>query len=160
MSDITTAPTPVPPAAPTPTSPELTAIAADFETDMKLAMEIVKVFRAQGVSAAVAYVPKVLQAVQQDYTDAMAVMPAIKVGYKTSEFWALIASIVVPMIYSAVTKQSIPFSVSGVGVAAAAVYAAARTYLKAKAPMASSMKPVSPASYPSGTLASTLIQAK
>lgn len=53
---------------------------------------LIAVYKATGVSGVAALLPALEPEVMQDYQDVKAALPTIKAGYKTTEFWIVVAT--------------------------------------------------------------------
>jgi hypothetical protein len=133
MPDPTPAPVPAPlsPApAPNPVDPSVITAVQDVASDVPLAKQIITDFKTGGPAGAAKDLPQVLAALSSQLADFKAAVPAIKAGYKTTEFWLVLAVIAGNAGYVALTKKTLPIDVNVVLGAVVAIYTAARSLVK------------------------------
>lgn len=88
-------------------------------------------YKASGVSGLSALLGEAVTIIEKDYTDVKAALPSIKAGYKTTEFWLVVAVGLGSGIYTVFTGNALP---SVVASAVVAVYVAARALTKSATP--------------------------
>src|SRR4051812_26612298 len=96
MSDTVTSPSP---------SPEVQAMATDIIADAGIVKTLVADFKANGTKGLLAHLPDVVAAMEKDFTDVKAALPAIKAGYKTTEFWLVVGVLLGNGVYTTVTGK-------------------------------------------------------
>jgi hypothetical protein len=74
--------------------------------------------------------PKLISAGEKDWADVSAALPAIKAGYKTTEFWLVVAVGAGNFVYLKATGHPLPIDTNAVLGAVVAVYTAARALIK------------------------------
>lgn len=117
--------------------PKVGAVVQDALDDATLAKALVAAFKSGGLKAALPMAPSVVTTVQRDVADVAAALPAIKAGYKTTEFWITVGGIVLVGAVPMFTGKPLPFdSVTVIG-ALSAVYAIVRGLTKSSAATAS-----------------------
>lgn len=127
--------TPTPAATVTPaatTQPgDLKPLANDLQADIQLAVQVVKAMKAQGAVAGItANAAPIIAAVQQDIKDVEAALPAVKAGYKTTEFWMIAAFLGGNATYVALTGKTLPIDFDAVSATVIAIYTAFRSQAK------------------------------
>lgn len=123
-------------------SSPINAVVGDAAATEQLVVKLLAAFKAQGISGLVASAPEAVKQVEQDYEDVVAVIPVVKDGWKTSEFWSLAVTPAIAAIFKLVTGHDAPAEVLGIAGGLSAVYIGARTLLKLKTPVAAPVAPV------------------
>lgn len=116
--------------------PAVTKLIADVgvtASDLKAA---VTAYKAGGFPAVAALSPQLIPHVQAVVADAKDAAPAIKTGYKTTEFWLVIAFGVANAVVPIFTGKPLPFDINGSLAAVLSVYAVVRALIKKPAPAA------------------------
>jgi hypothetical protein len=110
---------------------DLKPLANDLQADIQLAMQVVKAMKAQGAVAGItANAAPIIAAVQQDIKDVEAALPAVKAGYKTTEFWMIAAFLGGNAVYVALTGKTLPIDFDAVTGTLIAIYTAFRNQAK------------------------------
>jgi len=86
--------------------------------------------KAGGLPGVAALAPKIIPDVQQAIADVEAAVPAIKAGYKTTEFWLIVAFGVANAVVPLITGKPLPFDVNGSLAAVLSVYTIIRALIK------------------------------
>lgn len=90
------------------------------------------------VQAVIKDAPALIPQIQQDIKDVQAALPIIKSGWQTSEFWSVVAGMLVIGGWKAVTGNPPPADVTVPIAGLISVYVFARSLIKAKATVAAS----------------------
>ena len=117
---------------PTPTATDssvnkLVSDVAPLASDIKAAIQA---YTVGGIAAVAAQSPTLVPHVQAIVADVQAAAPAIKAGYKTTEFWLLVAFGVANAAVPLVTGKPLPFNTDASLAAVLAVYTTVRALLK------------------------------
>jgi len=114
-----------------PTVADLKPLANDLQADVALVVQVVKAMKSQGAVAGItANASPIIAAVQQDVKDVEAALPAVKAGYKTTEFWMIAAFLGGNAIYVALTGKTLPIDFDAVTGTLIAIYTAFRNQAK------------------------------
>jgi hypothetical protein len=115
----------------TPTVADLKPLANDLQVDVALVAQVVKAMKAQGAVAGItANAAPIIAAVQQDIKDVETAMPVMKAGYKTTEFWLIVAFLAGNALYVALTGKTLPLDVDALTGTVIAIYTAFRSQAK------------------------------
>lgn len=112
------------------TDPTLTPLAADVTTDLQLGAQAVALLKAKDYAGLVKLGEANISTVTQEIADVKAALPAIKTGYKTTEFWATMGVPLVNGIALIVTKKPLPVDLNVVMAGLVAVYTVVRGFTK------------------------------
>lgn len=115
-------------------SPEVQTLAQDIVSAAALGKVLVADYKLNGTKGLLAHLPDVVAAVEKDFQDARAALPAIKAGYKTTEFWLVVAVVIGNGIYTVITGKVLPVNLNVVLGGLVAVYATARALIKKQTP--------------------------
>ncbi len=72
-------------------STAIKTVATDVDTDVVLAINIIKALKSGDKAGALAQAETAIPLVSKQVQDFKAVMPVVKAGYKTTEFWITVA---------------------------------------------------------------------
>jgi hypothetical protein len=116
-----------------PSDPKLVKLAQELGDDVALAKKLLAAYKAGGWQAVSAVVPEAVKEVQEDYAAFEDALPAIKSGWKTTEFWitAVVAIGGVSLQFTALPT----WATASAGIAAAvsaAVYTLSRSMIKSQ----------------------------
>lgn len=114
-------------------APELQPLASDVAQDISLIKQVASDVKAGGVQAALKDIPQAVSLVETEYEDVKKALPLIKAGYKSTEFWLVLAFFLGNVAYTAFTGKNLPFDTDLVLGGVLAVYTAARGLIKTKA---------------------------
>jgi hypothetical protein len=118
----------------TPTlDPAVQAVAQDALDAVKIGQAVAAAMKAQGATGALSQIGPVVTAVQKDYSDITAALPALKAGIRTTEFYVGLAPFLVNGLYFAFAHKTLPLDLNLVFGAVAAVYVFARSMVKSSA---------------------------
>jgi hypothetical protein len=98
------------------------------QTEKEVA-SLVAAYRAHGVAGVAALVPALAQTAGKDYEDVATAVPAIKSGWRTSEFWVIIGIGLVDL-YFGVTGKETPTTVTEILTVLGAAYGVSRGITK------------------------------
>ncbi len=127
---------PIQSAVPAPAPVATQALAQDVVDDVLLTKQLLAAFKAGGSKAALGLAPMAVAALEKDYQDVKAALPEIKAGYKTTEFWLVIAAILGNGLYLALAGKALPIDLNVVLGGIIAVYTTARALIKHPAAVA------------------------
>ena len=108
-------------------------LATDLSDDIALARRVATLIKSGGLSAAAAELPAATALVARNIGDVRTALPAIKAGWRTSEFWLAVGA-AAAIVATSVLGHPLPFDVDAVLAAIAAIYTAARSFVKASQP--------------------------
>lgn len=114
----------------TPTAEQIKPVIDDIQADITLGLALVKAYKSNGLNGVSAQAPQVVAAAEKTYQDFVAELPAIKAGYKTTEFWLIAAVLIGNAAYSMVTGKTLPLDVNVLSGTLVSIYAAIRTISK------------------------------
>lgn len=110
--------------------PTLTPVAADIATDLQLGAQAVAMLRAKDYAGLIKLGQSNIGVVTQEIAAVKAALPAIKTGYKTTEFWATMGVPIVNGVALIVTKKPLPIDLNVVIAGVVAVYTVVRGFTK------------------------------
>lgn len=87
-------------------------------------------YKSGGLPAVAALSPTLVPHIKDIVADVQAAMPAIKTGYKTTEFWLVVAFGLANAVVPIFTGKPLPFSVDSSLAAVLSIYAIGRALLK------------------------------
>jgi hypothetical protein len=112
---------------------------SEIADDVTLGKKLVAAYKTGGKSAVLALLPEVVAEGQQDIAAVEAALPEIKVGYKTTEFWLMVALFAGNAVYLQMTGRALPLDVNVTLAALTGIYTVIRGLIKSKsAPAATS----------------------
>lgn len=114
---------------------KIDAIMVDAKATEDLVRQGIAAYKKAGVQGLITIIPGATDTLKKDFTDVEAIVPVVKVGYKTTEFWLAIGIGVINFGYLAITGKAIPFDINGPVVGLIAIYTAVRGMTKATAPV-------------------------
>jgi hypothetical protein len=109
---------------------DLKPLAQDVQDDIALIVSAVKAYKAGGASALTQQAPNIVAAVEKDFEDVKTALPAIKAGYKTTEFWLIVAFLLGNAAYIALAGKTLPIDVDAVLATVLSIYASLRHVAK------------------------------
>lgn len=98
--------------------PSLKPLASDLVADAALVIKAVKAYKVGGKTALLDLLPEATSLIHREIADVQAALPAIKAGYKTTEFWL---SLAVPAIIGGLELAGHPLPISADAAMAAVV---------------------------------------
>ena len=120
-----------PGAAPATQPADLLPLARDLQNDIALVTAVVQAVKAQGALAGItSQAPAIVAAVQKDVKDVEAALPAVKAGFKTSEFWLIAAFLAGNAVYTGTTGKTLPIDINALLGTVLAVYTGFRSQAK------------------------------
>ena len=87
-------------------------------------------YKTGGFPAVAELAPELVPHVRSIVADVQAAIPAIKTGYKTTEFWLIVAFGLANALVPVITGKPIPFNVDGSLAAILSVYSIGRALIK------------------------------
>ena len=117
-------------AAPAIQPSDLKPLAQDVQNDIALIVSAIKAYKTGGAAALTQQAPSVVAAVEKDFKDVKAALPAIKAGYTTTEFWLIVAFLLGNGAYIAITGKTLPIDVDAVLATVLSIYASLRHVAK------------------------------
>lgn len=114
--------------------PSVQAAAQDVLDAIPQIQALVAALKTGGLAGVAAQAPALIAEAEKDFTDIKAAIPVVKTGYKTTEFWLVVAVFLGNGAYTMVTKKTLPVDLNVVLAAVVAVYTAARALVKGTAP--------------------------
>jgi len=130
MDETQSTPVPVAVAAPVTQPADLKPLAQDVQDDIALIVSVVKAYKSGGAAGLTQQAPAAVAAVEKDFGDFQTALPAIKAGFKTTEFWLIVAFLMGNGAYIALTGKTLPIDVDAVLAAVLSVYASLRHLAK------------------------------
>jgi hypothetical protein len=100
--------------------------------DIPLIKQAVAAIKAKDKAALAALLPQIALEVKEDVAAVEAALPAIKAGFKTTEFWAVVVLAIANVALVAFGKQPLPWDINAVLGAVTVAYGFFRTLLKGK----------------------------
>ena len=121
----------MPDTTPTPSlDPKVLAVAQDALHGVNLGKQTVAAVKQSGMAGLAQQAPALIAELAKDFDDVKAALPAIKDGFKTSEFWLALGVILGNGVYLAVTGKEVPFDLNIVATALVGIYTIARAIIK------------------------------
>ena len=117
--------------------PNIQKMIDDIRQDISLVKTIVTDVKAGGVTGAIKDAPAIIQAVEQQIPDVKAVIPVVKAGYQTSEFWIIVVLLLANLVFETVKGTGLPIDVNATIGALTAIYTVCRQIIKGNATTAS-----------------------
>ena len=109
--------------------------------DVALAKKLVADFKAGGVKKIAAEdLAAVVAEAQKNYTAVLTALPAVKAGYKTTEFWMVAGVLLGNAIYTGATSKVLPLDLNATLTALVAIYTVVRGLVK-KSPAPAPLPP-------------------
>lgn len=90
----------------------------------------ISAYKTGGLPAVAALSPTLVPHIRDTVADVQAAVPSIKAGYKTTEFWLIVAFGLANALVPTLTGKALPFSVDGSLAAVLSIYAIGRAVLK------------------------------
>lgn len=109
--------------------PSVKPLAGDVVADAALVIKAVKAYKAGGKTALLDLMPEATALIHQEIADVQAALPAIKAGYKTSEFW-LSTGVALAIGGLELAGHPLPISADAALTAVALVYTTVRGFAK------------------------------
>lgn len=110
--------------------PSVSKLVGDAGIAAKDIKDGIAAYKAGGFPAVAALSPTLVPHVRDIVADLKEAAPAIKTGYKTTEFWLVVAFGLANAIVPIFTGKPLPFSVDGSLAAVLSIYAIGRALLK------------------------------
>lgn len=101
--------------------------------DIKLVKDLTAAIKAKDKSAVIALLPQVAKEVQEDLQAVSDAAPVIKEGYKTTEFWMIVAVFGLNAAWLTIKGTALPVDVNTILTALTVVYATVRGIVKKNA---------------------------
>ena len=126
-------------------NPNTQKLINDIADDVTLGKTLVAAYRTGGKSALLALLPDVISAGETDVADVQAALPEIKAGFKTTEFWLMVALFGGNAVYLKLTGKALPLDLNATLATLTAVYTVVRGFVKTNPPAAASVPAAAPA---------------
>lgn len=114
----------------------LKALGEELGDDAELIKKAFADYKAGGLKALSADLGDIVREVEEDFTAITAALPAIKAGYKTSEFWLILAVPLINTGYFAATGKVLPLDLNIVFATLVGLYTLVRGIIKKPTPPA------------------------
>lgn len=110
---------------------QVTNLAQELGDDVNLVKQMIADYKAGGIKQVIANDSAALvREAQEDYAAIRQAMPALKAGYKTTEFWLIAGVIAGNVLYTSITGKVLPLDVNAIGAAMVTVYTVVRGAIK------------------------------
>jgi len=109
---------------------KLQLLAKELGDDLPLMKKIIADYKAGGIKNLAQDLPGIVQEVQEDIGAITAAVPAIKAGYKTTEFWLVLAVLLGNAGYLSFTGKVLPFDLNATLAALVSLYTLVRAAAK------------------------------
>lgn len=110
--------------------PKVAKLAVDAGIAAQDIKDGVAAYKKGGFPAVAALSPTLVPHIRDIVADVKEAVPAIKAGYKTTEFWLIVAFGLANAIVPVFTGKPLPFSIDGSLAAVLSIYAIGRAILK------------------------------
>ena len=110
--------------------PSVSKLVGDAGIAAKDIKDGIDAYKSGGFPAVAALSPTLVPHIRDIVSDVKDAVPAIKTGYKTTEFWLIVAFGIANAIVPVITGKPLPFSVDGSLAAVLSIYAIVRAILK------------------------------
>lgn len=112
------------------TTGQLQNVADDLSADVKLVRDAITAYKTGGKTALIQTLSGAIPLVEKEYADVQAALPTIKAGYKTTEFWLIVGTMLINGGYLAATGKAVPLDVNALLGALVGVYTVVRGLVK------------------------------
>ena len=117
----------------------------DIADDVTLGKTLVAAYKTGGKAALLALLPDVISAGEKDVADVEAALPEIKAGFKTTEFWLMVALFGGNAVYLKLTGKALPLDLNATLATLTAIYTVVRGFVKTNPPAAAPSTSAAPA---------------
>jgi hypothetical protein len=115
-------------------NPNTQTLIADLADDVTLGKQLVAAYKTGGKSAVLALLPNIASEAEKEFADVEAALPEIKAGYKTTEFWLMVALFAGNAVYLKLSGHALPLDVNATLATLTGIYTVVRGVMKSQTP--------------------------